>query len=605
MYSYLCSGIIKRPDCNHMNSSIPKTFKFLCCAFTALLIFSFPGCKPTRETAAALDRAEILMNEEPDSALHVLQEIQTGTLRSREGKARYSLLITQAREKNLIEHTYDSTINVAVDYYSKKGTDLDKAKAYHLQGRVYQDMDSLKSAVAGLLAAVKYSEKIADHRLTGQIYGYLGEAYQRQYDFDRAEKMITKSIEYFELAGDDYNKGYMINLLARNYMFKNMYAESLEKYREAREIFIELDNTNMIISIAGAMAAVYCWNLNDLDAALAELNGVYEEYNNGEIPLYHYPLMSQYKRANGDIGEAISLMEDYAASIPETSYTSLVGVYQVLARYEEEHGNHIKANEYYRKHTEVSDRWREEEKNNLIAAIEQRFEQQELRKEYEAFQRISNMRYIIIILISLVLFLLLLRIKVNRERVIEEKNRSIDELESYIDSLKDQSDELNELKSRLPVILNEKDEKEMRLKEVLNNKVMHLQKLLELSTLYGNNSELFLDKYKNELWNESKNQYFADMYDIVNGKYFGIIDELNSKYPDLNEEELNLCCLICFGLTNNQISMLFGHTNPNSIFTKRHKLRKKLGIWTSDIPLEDFIEETIEGLSKKGTAAKP
>ena len=464
-------------------------------------------------------------------------------------------------------------------------------------------MDSLRPAVTGLLTAAKYSEKIADDRLSGQIYGYLGEIYQKQYDFGRAEKMINTSIGYFELAGDDYNIAYMTYLLAHNYMFEDRYEESLDKYREAMEMFIELGKTNMIINTAGSIAGVYYWNLNDLDAALAELNSVYEKYNNGKIPQHHYPVMSQYTRANGEIDEAISLMEDYVATIPETKYTSFVGSYLMLAQYEEARGNHVKANEYYRKHAEVSDQWREEEKENLIAAIEQRFEQQELRKEYAAFQRISNMRNIIIILIFLIFLLILLRIKVNRERVIEEKNRNIDELESYIDSLNDQSDELTELKSRLSVILNEKDEKERRLKEALNNKVLHLQKLLELASLYSNNSELFHKRYKKDLWIESKSQYFDDMHDIINDKYFGIIDELKTKYPDLNEEDLNLCCLICFGLSNNQISMLFGHTNPNSIFTKRHKLRKKLGLWASDISLEDFIRETIEELSKKRAAA--
>jgi len=580
-----------------MKTSIPKTLKYLCRTFIVLLLLFSAGCSRSRETVAALDIAESVMNERPDSALLILQDRQTRGLPKKE-KARYSLLLTQAREKRWIRHTSDSTINVAVNYYSKRGTDLEKARSYHLQGRVYQDMDSLELAVNGLLSAAKYSEKVDDYRLTGQIYAYLGEIYQDQYDFGRAEKMINKSIEYFDLAGDIHNQTGMTSLLARNYMFQDRYGESLDKHREAQNMYIELNNTYAIINTAGAIASVYYLNMNDLDAALAELNDVYAKYNNGEIPARHYPLMSQFKYANGDVDEAISLMEAYVAGLPESHYSSLAGSYMVLAQYEEARGNYAKATEYLRKHTTVNDQWREEEKDNLIAAIEQRFEQQELQKEYAAFQRISNMRNIIIILVFLIFLLVLLRIKVNRERVIEEKNRNIDELESYIDTLNDQSDELSELKSRLSVILNEKDGKESRLKEALNNKVLHLQKILELASLYSNNSDLFHKKYKKDLWNESKNQYFDDMHDIINDKYFGVIDELKNKYPDLNEEDLNLCCLICFGLSNNQISMLFGHTNPNSIFTKRHKLRKKLGIWASDISLEDFIQETIDELAK-------
>lgn len=55
---------------------------------------------PHNETLMSVEQ---LMSDQPDSALNVIQDIDTTTLRSAADKALYALLCVQAEDKNYID----------------------------------------------------------------------------------------------------------------------------------------------------------------------------------------------------------------------------------------------------------------------------------------------------------------------------------------------------------------------------------------------------------------------------------------------------------------------------------------------------------------------
>ena len=61
------------------------------------------------------------MEEYPDSALHILESIESQQLTVHADRAYYALLLTQARDKNYIVQTDDSLIRTAVQYYDSIG----------------------------------------------------------------------------------------------------------------------------------------------------------------------------------------------------------------------------------------------------------------------------------------------------------------------------------------------------------------------------------------------------------------------------------------------------------------------------------------------------
>ena len=99
--------------------------------YLLLSLLLLTGCNDPKHVTDALIRAEAWMNEHPDSALNLLKGIEQPELQTREHHARYALLYSQALDKNYIDLTSDSLINIAVDYYKDRDDVRAKFLSYY------------------------------------------------------------------------------------------------------------------------------------------------------------------------------------------------------------------------------------------------------------------------------------------------------------------------------------------------------------------------------------------------------------------------------------------------------------------------------------------
>ena len=141
-----------------------------------MVFVSGAGCRNEGAVSRVLEQAEDLMIGRPDSALLLLGEIDPAALaRVRERTlARYSLLYSQALDKNYIDLTSDSIIRRAVNYYRKHGTPVQKGKAYFYLGRIYANAGKTEASVKAFIRAEHYLETSGDTRMKAQIYGVMG-----------------------------------------------------------------------------------------------------------------------------------------------------------------------------------------------------------------------------------------------------------------------------------------------------------------------------------------------------------------------------------------------------------------------------------------------
>ena len=93
---------------------------------TLLAFIIFFSCHQVSQQHPILEQAEKVMSEHPDSALFLLEQVAAPEKMPERDYATWCLLITEARDKNYIEHTSDSLINVAIQYFEKK-KDINKA----------------------------------------------------------------------------------------------------------------------------------------------------------------------------------------------------------------------------------------------------------------------------------------------------------------------------------------------------------------------------------------------------------------------------------------------------------------------------------------------
>lgn len=112
-----------------------------------------------------MDKAEELMNEKPDSALIILKDLDKTKGLNDSQNARYALLYSQALDKNYIDETNDSLINIAVEYYNENGTAKEKFLSLYYQGRIYYNAQNYAKSI---LAYTK-AEQLIDDDLTPKV----------------------------------------------------------------------------------------------------------------------------------------------------------------------------------------------------------------------------------------------------------------------------------------------------------------------------------------------------------------------------------------------------------------------------------------------------
>ena len=126
--------------------------------FLVLCTALFGACSHG-DSERILRQAETVVQEQPDSAISLLQTIDRHSLGS-EREARFCLLYTMAQDKCLIEVSSDSLLRIAYDYYRRHERDTLAARAYLYMGRFYARCDSTKLAAS----CMQQSRQLARHR---------------------------------------------------------------------------------------------------------------------------------------------------------------------------------------------------------------------------------------------------------------------------------------------------------------------------------------------------------------------------------------------------------------------------------------------------------
>ena len=175
-----------------------------------LFLLLVTSCKERPEVSATLDRAEELMESAPDSALTLLQTLDTETFRKRSTHARHALLFTQAQDKNYIDETNDSLISIAVDYYRQHGDVRSRFLSLYYNGRVLTNAGDHLNAMLAYAEAKELVEELRDNYYTGLLYTQLGNLYREFYDFPKSLEAYRMAEKHYQIAGKELHGLYAI-----------------------------------------------------------------------------------------------------------------------------------------------------------------------------------------------------------------------------------------------------------------------------------------------------------------------------------------------------------------------------------------------------------
>ena len=124
--------------------------------FTFLLVICLTSCNSHSVHWDTLSQIESYIEENPDSALVILEQIDLAELLGKEEKAKYAVLYTQAKDKNYIDERDLKLISEAKDYYEDLGNVRYKFLSLYYYGRILCNNEDYSSAIIAYTKAETY-----------------------------------------------------------------------------------------------------------------------------------------------------------------------------------------------------------------------------------------------------------------------------------------------------------------------------------------------------------------------------------------------------------------------------------------------------------------
>ena len=218
-----------------------------------LLFLFLLACNRAGEHEALFRLVESVVAERPDSAMVLLKRVENPALLSREEMARYYLLWTEAADKAYVEHTTDSLITIATDYYEETDDLTRRAKAWYYRGRINQDLARPLKAQEYYLKALRDEEQIGDYALLGRIHNHIGTLYTYQEVYDKALPHQKEAVENFRLLGDSTGQVFALRDLSRVFLMLGRQDSAMLCDEKA----ISLMSKRVVLSTYTELASLY------------------------------------------------------------------------------------------------------------------------------------------------------------------------------------------------------------------------------------------------------------------------------------------------------------------------------------------------------------
>ena len=196
-----------------------------------------------RKAGAALDEVSSYISDNPEKALQVLDSLKGTHIKGRSDKARFALLYSMALDKNYIDITSDSIINVAVKWYDRHGNADEKLKAYYYQGIIYENRGDFESAMESFVKAEVEVPEAKDNVAIGMLYRAMSYIYAVIFNLDEAAQCIELAKSYYKTAGDSSKYASALNFSTTIYYASGEIDKAQNCLDSVRFFWDDIDNT--------------------------------------------------------------------------------------------------------------------------------------------------------------------------------------------------------------------------------------------------------------------------------------------------------------------------------------------------------------------------
>ena len=506
-----------------------------------LLALPFTGCQKHYPVADKLSQAEIYMNEEPEAALRVLESIGQPDLHTKEHHARYALLYSQALDKNYIDKTNDSLINVAVDYYRQTDEVRSKFLSYYYKGRIHRNAGENPEAMLAFMEAEQLVDALGDDYYAGLLYSYIASIYRSYMDYPKAMEYAEQSIDCYTRAGK--NRHRLWALMEKSSLFRAM-NEDAEGIRIMEALLPEVEATNDLELFSGCLSELIlgCMDEN----RLADARKYYDRYVQKINPMTKNSALlskvAQLYAYEGSFSEAQRFME--AAWGKANGRTDSIILYVTSSLIHRKQGNDRQA------YADLEDGVTLQNKDVRQELVFQHYKQRT--------EKIIWMLGIglVVTLAGIAIYGIRKRMRQRVLRIQEEKAR----LEENLEVLQTTQEKTEALKNGL-----------------FESKMKELDKLVLVSLKEFKNEESrnrailkLVQDTKDQIHGNKKNM--ANLEKWVNEYKDNVMQHLRSEIVLPDESYYELACYLLANFSVNTIALLMDETT-NTIYKRRSRIR--------------------------------
>lgn len=558
---------------------IKRIGHFINIILLSLAVLTIGSCDRHGTAWNEMDKAENLMDAKPDSALVVLENIPSSSVKGKEAAARYALLKSIALDKNCIDTTNFDVLQPAIDYYIKNGKPDEKLRTYYYQGRIYQNQGDDDSAMQSFMNACDLRKQVTDSLLLSHTLVAQGTLYLKQYKINDFVHYNMEAAKLYKTIGKD--------ILA------------IKSYTNALDGYVMQNNkpaADSLMSICVPMVkknpegeaflfpSLLSYTVNFCSSD--EIKEVLTEYQNMELTTDETMIFAEGYSKIGEYDKAMTLISNINPA--ESTWDSLKYA-SIKIDILERQGKYKEAFTLYRDYSASLEHYQKEllSQDLLFSDKKHQLEMKSLMEIQDRDRIIWGTLCGIFALVIIIGWLYYRGYRSKTKHILTEKeNKNLrleqENLRLEIDQLEDERDNLKELQK-------EQSELSKPIKDVIKNRLDLLNGLLAKEITNNDRYAEPYNKWIDTVRNDKKK--FMDSTRLAfAASHPKFIEHLEQH--GLSADEINYLCLYAIGLRGKEVGE---YIQTKRHYIVSHEIRKKLGIDEHETNIGPYIRRLMKG----------
>lgn len=562
-------------------------YQFIQYLLIASIYGSISSCNYTpNNTESILSTVELCMEAHPDSALRLLESIPQPQQLKDEYRANYYLLLTQARDKNYMDLSTDSSIIFSVRFFKENGNVSKYGKSMYYYGRVIQMREQHPRALKIFLDAQQPLEDAKEYKILGLMSENISIINRSQSFYDKAIHHSHNAIRYYYLAKDTLGVAYAHQTLATAFFYKQQ-IDSTRKY--TKQSLLLLKKNPLVLEVdANKLFGLACSFQKEYLQAEFYFLKVLNEDPDYEAKAHHYLSLGHLYQMMGRYDDSKEYLDKCIKSDKLIVRSSAYKHLSKIAIIE----NKPKDALFYKQLSDsLLNLVENEEKKTELIEIDTKYLKEKFKNEIFKMESEKTIFYttsfIILILTSIFTYYLYkkyysTKLQINRNKKylelnINKKNHYKKKAEAY-------------------------QLKQVELETSFENEIKKLnEKIADLSTetsefISKTNIELLIKMLKSGdiIAENITTEEWESIHNLTNSLFHNVLTSLKSKFDKLTNHDIEIISFMLLGFSSKEMIILFDSKNGHTISKAKLRLKERLELKKGD-SLDNFVQNCREG----------